>query len=235
MNRHFKNIVFTNPIMYLLYYHLVRKNLGKYPKLPSKENDLYFDGYPRSGNTYTAGLINYFFPSISWTHHLHAEVGIKMALSRKVPCLIIIRDPLDAVASFTFTKSKNKVINKKVIDQCLWRYIDYYSFVSLRKSKMEIVGFDRVIKKPEGFILQLAIKLNLNLCFKQEEVLKKINDYDSKMHDKENHKALEYSSLPTKARDDFKKMVKQTIKSHRNFSEALDLYHSLNATTPKGA
>lgn len=221
-----KNMAYSEPLAYRIYYELIRKRSGRYPRLPQKSDDFYFDGYPRSGNTYTANLIKHVFPGLEWTHHLHAEAVLKMALKKKLKCLVIIRNPVDAIASFTYTKSTSKIIDISLIEACMERYINYYSFVAFVKEEIDVVDFNFVIKNQVAFLHWFSDKCAPHKSKNNIEP-EIIVEYDKKMLEKEKSKVLEYSSLPSVERAEFKSLIKSSILAHRNYKEAVNLYHIL--------
>lgn len=72
----------------------VRDNLIK------RDTALVIEGFPRSANTYAATA---FWVAngkeIGCVHHLHTPVNVEVAVRRRLPVIVLLRDPLDAVIS----------------------------------------------------------------------------------------------------------------------------------------
>ena len=131
-----KNFIKSNPLYYKLWFYINKSRLSRQLKLPQKSDDYYFDGYPRNGNTYTRGLLNYILPNKMGAHHLHVVAGIRIAHSNQIdPIIIVIRNPKDAILSNLYRKmyhSDSYVINNKVkliLSDLIKEWLDYYYFV----------------------------------------------------------------------------------------------------------
>ena len=61
--------------------------------------DLCVEGYPRSANTFTVDMIKGSNPRLVIAHHTHDVDNIRLALLFRIPTLVVIRNPLDAVTS----------------------------------------------------------------------------------------------------------------------------------------
>jgi hypothetical protein len=62
--------------------------------------ELVVEGFPRCGNTFAVAAIALAQPrEIVISSHVHVPAQVKLAVARHVPTLVVIRDPLDAVAS----------------------------------------------------------------------------------------------------------------------------------------
>jgi DNA (cytosine-5)-methyltransferase 1 len=65
-----------------------------------RSTDLLIDGHPRSANTFMVSAFTAANPGASVTHHHHHAMTFEVAASWGVPALCLIRDPLDAAASW---------------------------------------------------------------------------------------------------------------------------------------
>jgi hypothetical protein len=135
-----------NAILYKLWF----KKCGKSKlKLPNRKDSFYFAGYPRSGNTYFTKLISAVLPELIFSHHLHTVGAIKLAFQSKLPVLIIIREPLESVASLYIMNNKGSSLNVELIDKYIEDYVEYHTFVFDNRSIIKIVEFEKLIKKPQ--------------------------------------------------------------------------------------
>jgi hypothetical protein len=61
---------------------------------------LVVEGYPRSGNTFlTAAIRSAAGPDLTVSSHVHTPSQVVLAVRRKVPTVVVIRQPVDAVVS----------------------------------------------------------------------------------------------------------------------------------------
>ena len=97
-----RTIVSRNVILYKIYFFLIRSRIGNKVYLPNSSDDLYVDGFPRSGNTYLVGMINNVFKKELklGSHHLHSIAGLKMAIKFKLKIFVLVREPTQAITSF---------------------------------------------------------------------------------------------------------------------------------------
>lgn len=63
------------PFLYVIWLKYFRKSKLS---VPSNEDVFYFDGYPRSGNSYLTILFKYIFPTVRFSHHLHCVASLKL-------------------------------------------------------------------------------------------------------------------------------------------------------------
>ena len=96
--RHGKSVLGREPALLPLYLRLTP--LGTSRRI-SKSTDLVVEGFPRSGNTFTSFAIDDASGhELSIASHVHQPSQIKLALSRGVPTVFVVRDPLSALASY---------------------------------------------------------------------------------------------------------------------------------------
>lgn len=219
-----------NPILYKLWFNKFSETKLK---LPNRKDSFYFDGYPRSGNTYFTKLLGIVFPKLIFSHHLHTVGGIKLAFRSKLPVLIIIREPLESIASLYVMNNKSSFLNEDLIDKYIEDYIQYYKFVLNNRSIIKIVEFQKLINKPQ-LILDSLNDLNTNLLIQQI-------DYDILANEVQNNKmqksqlkmskkhAVRFSSTPNSSRSMLKEEIKKTIITNYNFNKASTLFNALTS------
>ena len=97
------------------------------------------EGFPRSGNTYAVATFEQANPTAGHiARHLHAIGQIQQALRHRVPTVVLVRDPVDAVASLAVRGTQATLVD-------LFRdYTDLYGYVVGVKSRLGIVGFQEL-------------------------------------------------------------------------------------------
>jgi hypothetical protein len=202
--------------------------MGSKVTLPEIKDDLYFDGYPRSGNTYFIGLIKRMYPDIKYSSHLHTISGIKIAFKRNISVVIIIRNPEDAIVSnmFRVINSKGKKANQELADDLTRRYIDYYSFVLTNRKRLRVLNFNELIEKEQILMNILSETIGVKKYTDESfELLLKEND--EIMKNMEKNKDDNVSSMPNKRRKAFKRENLELVQFSKHYSEANLIYNKL--------
>jgi hypothetical protein len=160
---------------------------------------------------------------------------LKIAQTKGVPAIVIIRQPEDAIASNLFTKTNDKEqdLENEMLNEVIKDWIVFYSYVlkSLNsnnkqksKQKLHIIFFDKFLSDKYNEMNKIFLFLNkndLNL-----EVFKDISKkFDSKMKLKETNKPIATSSLPSEERRKFKIDRMEKIKNHPKFQIAKNIYN----------
>jgi len=204
--RFLREIVANNVFLYKLWFYGVRLHKGGQVRLPSFEDDFYFDGYPRSGNTFFGGLLKRVFPNRLFASHLHVIAGIKIALKLKLPVFVIIRKPKGAVLSnlYRILQNGKKSPDHALIERLLRSYCNYYLFVKKHIDNIYIINFDSSIHNELLMVRQVAKALR----FKVESddfLAESLASFQTIMEKKEEQKRTQVSSLPNPYRTKFKK------------------------------
>ena len=105
-----------------------------------RSTELVIEGYPRSANTFAVLA----FESaqrhpIRIAHHLHVSAQVIAAVRHGVPCMVIIREPEDAIVSFLL---RDRTISPAI---ALRRYVDFYSSLIPFRSGFVVVPFQEVV------------------------------------------------------------------------------------------
>jgi hypothetical protein len=217
LQKMFKKVVF----LYKLWFNY---NKSKFPKLrlPESSDHLYIDGFPRSGNSYVVYFFKNFYPNLEFSHHLHTIAGIKIAIKKGVTPIILIRNPLDTVASYSIMKSyynKGSLIDNSLIVAISDAYIDYYQFVYNNLDKVTILPFT-TIKNLEALELFFSSISYINMRYSINE-LKTFKDKFFKM---QAGKPSYITSTPNDQRNKKKKLLKEKIVKLDSYKKANSLY-----------
>ncbi len=60
---------------------------------------LVIEGFPRSGNTFAVNAFRHANPEVNASSHVHTPSQVKLAVSLRIPSLVVIREPLPTVTS----------------------------------------------------------------------------------------------------------------------------------------
>ncbi|SOH95459.1 hypothetical protein SAMN06273572_11138 [Monaibacterium marinum] len=115
-----------------------------------KDTDIVIDGFPRSANTYaTAFFAIAQGKPVRIAHHLHESYQIRFAEKHRIPCVILVRDPLDAVISAML---RNPNLRAAVL---LRSYIRLYAEVLRVHQNSVIAPFDLVVSDSNTMIARV--------------------------------------------------------------------------------
>jgi len=227
-NQFLRSLVSSYPLAYKIWFYTVRIRKGSTVRLPSKDDNLYFDGYPRSGNTYFVGLMIRLYPEIKYSSHLHTVAGIKIALKKRVPVVIIIRKPSDAIVSnmFRVINSKGLNPNQNIADNLTQNYLNYYSYVLNQRKKIKVLDFNKLIDNERLLMDKVVNYIGLKR-YSDENFRVMLIRNEEYMSQQEEIKDDNVSSLPNKKRKEFKKENLKYVYSSPYYSAADKVYKQL--------
>lgn len=222
-----KRIIKSNPLLFKIWYYVYRKNRGLKINYFNSQTNFMLDGYPRSGNTFFAGLCKKAFNQDNFIHHFHTIAPIKIALNKKLPVFILIRKPAEAISSYYLKsfalshKNLPETIDKRLLKNLIHDYYDYYSFVYTHKVNIHIIAFEKYIIKPF-------------------EVLNSINEIVFNKKYNVNHELIETyqieykgatdtlgSSRPNEIKEMLKAEIKENLITNKHYIELTELYNKI--------
>ena len=231
-----KALISSNKFLYIIWFYIFLKKKNKDLKLPKRGDSLYFDGYPRSGNTYTFGLIYRVYPSLhcNVSHHLHSVIALKMALSKNIKSIIIIRHPKNAIISYLFSKRVEFLKDSGVADELISQYVSYYDFVNKNLKDIRIINFDRFITNEKmvlqnienytGHTPQINMYNHVDGFIDFDDFLM---DYKNRMNNFQKVQNSNLSSMPNEERKKFKIQNIEKILKSDNYPKAIELYNEI--------
>lgn len=136
-----------------IYCIITGKNIG----FVTDKTKIVIEGYPRSGNTYIYSAFVLSQPQITEcevAHHVHGAAQIEQAVKRKIPVLLVVRDPKKAIPSL--------LIRAPHIDagRACRDYIDFHEKVQRWTDDILIVDFEFAIADIAAIIELLNKKFN---------------------------------------------------------------------------
>ena len=105
------------------------------------------EGFPRSANSYAFLAFRRWNPGVRVGHHLHSPVQVKRAVSLGVPCAVLIRPPLDVVASVL-------VMDRgRISDTAAYRsYLQFYTRALPFRERVVVAPFAEVTRDPAAMV-----------------------------------------------------------------------------------
>jgi hypothetical protein len=117
LRRRMRLLISGHPTLYYCY--------AKLAKLPFQINEtttVLVDSYPRSANSFfEAAFSKAHGGRESVAHHSHAAGQVRLGLKRKLPCIVLIRNPVSAIVSFYEMNE-----GSYSIEVCTLEYIKFY-------------------------------------------------------------------------------------------------------------
>ena len=222
-----KKILKSNIFLFKLWFYLYRKNRGLNPSFFNENTMFYLDGYPRSGNTFAVSLSSSIYGREFIVHHLHAIAPIKIALKKKIPVFILVREPKEAITSHylkTFSLNHEtipKKINNGLLKKLTVEYSNYYEFVIKNKFNLEIIFFKDLIRNPLNFVSKLN-SIVFNNKFELDFV--KLNNLIVNYSGAKNTLG---SSNPNKVKEKLKKELKVVLFELEEYQRAKSLFNKI--------
>jgi hypothetical protein len=111
-----------HPTLYFALYRLLRRRENLSGAV-TPDTQLVIEGFPRSGNSFArTAFVMAQDEKVRIAHHFHVPAQVVRAARLRIPTLVLIRRPRDAVLSFA-------IWNPISVDQALRYYISFYETV----------------------------------------------------------------------------------------------------------
>lgn len=151
-----------------IYRYRARHNVYDFDCLVTESSDIVIDGYPRSGNTFLYSYIKLYSNARNIAHHLHNFTQIIMGIKLQKHCVIVVRNPLDAIASYLIYSSTDGTIeNQMDIDEFVFKYVIFHKVLLryIKNKYIHIVPFDIIKKDDYNSINNLLESFGLDIDF----------------------------------------------------------------------
>lgn len=223
----------TCPLLYTVF-AILKVASGPGRDRVRRETDIVIEGFPRCGNSFAVAAFRYAQQEpLSIAHHLHAPHQIICAVKRGIPCICLIREPVEAVASLTI---RNPLMS---LEDYLRDYLQFYLTVWPYTSSVVIAPFSILTTDFGTIIKQVNAeyrtsfshfqhnKDNVEKCIKHVKEMSFNFSQNSILTPPE---ALENSmGAPSADREQHKEMIREQILKERYvglLSSAQNLYQS---------
>jgi hypothetical protein len=139
-----------HPTVFFSLYRLLRTRRDLAERGVSPETQLVIEGFPRSGNSFArrALIMAQKDPQIKnyIAHHLHVPAQVIQAARWRIPTLVLIRKPRDAVLSLAIRDPIS-------VDQALRYYLSFYETVE-RYRDAYVLGLFEEVTEDYGRVIQ---------------------------------------------------------------------------------
>jgi hypothetical protein len=115
--------------------------------LVNEHTEIVIEGFPRSANTFAVVAFSLVQEQpVRIAHHLHAPAQVLWAVRRKIPVMVLVREPTDAVLSLVMREPGVS------LDQGLRRYARFYTRVAPYRQQFVVAPFEQVTNAFGGVI-----------------------------------------------------------------------------------
>ena len=125
-----------------------------------RDTDLCIEGFPRSANTFCVDFLMYLCRSgdieLSIAHHTHSPANVHLATLLQKPCMVLIRDPVSAITSFT-------IYSGVKVPFAAERYLNFYREVEKISERCLFVDFNLIVHNINAVITQLNVHYDLQI------------------------------------------------------------------------
>jgi len=217
------------PNLFFLIYGLKKRNKNLFINTKTR---LVVSAYPRTANTFfIIALQQIQKQPISIAHHLHVPALALKGIKKKIPTVILIRNPKDSIVSL--------VIREKHISvrQAINAYISFYLPLLKYKDKILIIEFSTIINDFPSVITKINSKYQLGLNnyserlpLNEEKIFKEIESINKKFN--KNNLIESMVSRPSQNRKESSLIYKTRLEQKKNtikLKQCYMIYESLLA------
>lgn len=216
-----------HPLLFYALYGLIPKNRML---SVNKNTQLVIEGFPRSANTFAVVAFSKAQPTkLRIAHHMHVPAQIIKGVQRKIPTIVLIRNPKDAIVSLVMYDPRISLA------QALKCYISFYQTIYLYRAKYVVARFEEVINDYSNVIEKTNDKFGTNFITPAPNNLESnhFNNIETigKIEAKRQGKT-EYSELnvarPSSLRASLKKELMQKLEQTENQKDLMvaeKIYH----------
>ena len=189
--------------------------------------DIVIEGFPRSGNTFFVRLVMALHQDLRVGSHFHSISSLKFCVDRKIPCVVLIREPIESLSSLIIKKRQYLHRNDLAtsVHSFIVDYIEFYEYAV--RYKIPIMSFQIVTRNPK-----ISIPIVQSVISKQEFVVIDEATISSAAISVKNELDLERigslnANSSNRAKEDAKKLTHNLIRGDADFDRAQSLYDSI--------
>jgi hypothetical protein len=191
------------------------------PQVVGPESRACIEGFPRSGNWFALRAFLDANPGdASVGHHIHLAGQVARALRFGVPCLILVREPIAAVASFLVFEPR---LAPRV---ALWSWIRYHETIARHAESIEICPFDELVESPASVVTRLNRRYGTDFTPPSLRAEDREAVFERIERDHPGYAAHQYST-PRRERERANELARERVRSEPRIDEAIALYDRL--------
>jgi len=218
LRQHIKHFVCARPLLYSGWVRLMRPEKNRLAA--AKGVECIIEGYPRSANTFAVVAFQKAGNGrIRLAHHTHVPATILYGCARDLPTVVLIRNPLDAVASAVIFSGQSP---RLLLGDWIWFYRTCWDM----RHKFIVADFDEVI----GDFGEVTNRMNLRWArdfrpfFPNDENLAEVRS-EIEAIARQHNMGEKQVARRSEEREKLKVAVKEELGQHeRQLTEAIAIY-----------
>lgn len=220
----------------LIYQTVMRWKGRRVPSLlvHPERTKIVIEAFPRSSNSFCVRLFLGANPHVGRdevSHHAHIVSNVRRAAKWRIPALVIVRDPVDAISS-------NMIVRGNTSDAMLAvlavKYLDFYRWVEANPEHVVVAEFADITK---GRFKRVSERLNerfgsdFNTDFDEEEIAASVRSgIEEASPNKDDATRI---PIPSAEREAQYADLRPHIRSHPAAAEPIALYSRLSAVVAR--
>lgn len=206
-----------------LYYPLFARSYPFNQMAVQPQTRICIEGFPRSANSYAVVAFKLDNPEVKVGHHLHVAAQIIRAVELKIPTVIVLRSPLEAVASFLVFQSTLRA------DIYLKSYIDFHTRLKSLQTAAVTARFETVTADFNQVIIAVnkkydtQFRLIADLENRQEEIFSKLKKVNNQFFAGQSQKNM----FPDSSRVSLKERARKAVQESPFLEPAQQIYETL--------
>jgi hypothetical protein len=179
-----------------------------------KQTDIVIEGFPRSANSFAVAAFRLFGKGgrkpVKVAHHLHAPAQIILAARYGIPCVVLIRRPLDAVLSLMVYRPSLSAY------RALRSYLYFYKKILPYREAFVIGSFEEVTSDFSIVIERINRRFGTEYSqFEHNETNTEKIFARIKNVNQTNKNGIEnYIALPTLKKEEMKALIRDSLKNN---------------------
>lgn len=187
------------------------------------------EGFPRSGNTFVTRTFREWNPEVPVAHHTHLPGQLSAAARRGLPAALLVRRPLDAVASL-LVFAEGGLSPRAAVRA----YVDFHRPLIPILESLVVCPFERVVDDSAYVVRSLNGRFGTDFHaltlegHEREELLARI----ARMQRRRGHADLTSTSVPNELRAKRQRLARERVAAERELAKADELYGALSSRAP---
>jgi hypothetical protein len=150
LRQHVTRLLSAKPALFIPAYRLFGK---KRQLLVGQDTEIVIEGYPRSANSFAVVAFEMAQQRpVRIAHHLHAAAQVLAAARRQLPCIVLVRNPFDAIASL-LVRERGLQPARAIAD-----YVTFYGAVEPVRDCCVVAAFERVTTRYDAVMRDVNAK-----------------------------------------------------------------------------
>jgi hypothetical protein len=193
------------------------------PHVVESRTDVCIEGFPRSGNSLAVHAFLVSNPGANIAHHVHVPMQVLRAVDLGVPCAVLIRDPVDAIASLLIM-SENALPRRLAINS----YASFYAPLTAVAERVAVVPFEELTSDP--FVVAKKLDRELGASFEipddEEDGRRRALDSLRRANLGDSRRTSAFT-MPAPEKEALKPRVVEELREDARLAELRDIHHAL--------